>query len=111
MPTMWDAALDLIVSIEWYCIVILTYFGIGLFSYCTCGHCGRENIVCPSVSSVDLFIHTYYQYHLCFFQLDLHCRIGKFQSWSYLPYWIYCQSDDVGALFVCLIIGSVSILN
>ena len=31
---------------------ILTNFGIGLFNYCTCGHCGQDGIVCLSVRSV-----------------------------------------------------------
>ena len=45
----------LIVSIDRYFSEILTFFT-GLFNYCTCGHCGWEIIVCPSVRSFQSFI-------------------------------------------------------
>ena len=85
-----------IVSIDGYFSEILTYFGTGLFDYCTCGHCGWEIIVCSSVRSY----HTYNLISIVFFHIDFP-RHNWHASFGCQPYW------HVGWIIVILIWESI----
>ena len=90
-----------IVSIDGYFSEILTYFGTGLFNYCTCGHCGWEIIVCPSVGSCQYI----YFISILFFHIDSHCWIGMDHIGVILACWFIMVLIYGVNSSVCLSIG------